>query len=200
MSVTLYRAIRELNHEFVYGFVSRPANVENGTIVTYYFKAIDNFPHIEDAHFWVSEVIVFADSICACTGEFDSSGKQLVFEGDILQSTDCYNTQIVIKHGRFIPPTMDARRYQCGNVGFYAEEKVETKTPYSDLSRRDILFWLPLSKVVGNIFGIHSYDTCQYCEHFDYVHFTCPYRHDCFTNSEACDEFEIYKLDLNILK
>ena len=191
MCVTLYRAIRELNHEFVYGFVTRPANVENGKAITYYFNAIDHFPHIEDAHYWISEVVVFADSICACTGEYDSTGRQLVFEGDILQSTDCFNTQLVVKHGKFIPPDMDSRRYQCGNVGFYAEEKEKTK--YSDLTRPDILFWLPISKVVGNIFGVSSYNTCQYCEHFDYVHSTCPHRHDCFSNGETCDEFEIFK-------
>lgn len=191
MSVMLYRAIRELNNEFVYGFVTRPASVENGKVITYYFNAIDRFPHFEDAHYWVSEVVVFADSICACTGECDSTGRQLVFEGDILQSTDFRNTQVVVRYGESIPPTMDAHNFQCGNIGFYVIAK--KKTEVSDLLRQDIMFWLPLSKVVGNIFGIRSYDTCQYCEHFDYVHSTCPQRYDCFPNGEPCDEFEICK-------
>lgn len=194
MSLMLYRAIREKNHEFVYGFVTRPASVENGKAITYYFNAIDNFPHIDDAHYRVSEVVVYADSICACTGEYDSTGSALVFEGDILQSTDCRYTHIIVKHGKSIPPTMDARNFQCGNVGFYVKAKEKTKV--SDLLRQDIMFWLPLSKIVGNIFGIRSYDTCQFCEHFDYVHSTCPHRHDCFSSSEVCDEFEICKCNV----
>ena len=194
----IYRAIRESNYEFVYGFVLRPARVENGRAVSYYFNAIDRFPHIEDSHFRVSEVVVLADSIELCTGEVDSTGSHLVFEGDILQAEDCYGSVMVVKFGRFVPPTCDTRRFQAGNVGFYVEPK--EKTDYtSDLLRKDILFWLPISKVVGNIHDLRAYDTCQYCEWFDFDHFSCEHKRDCAPCGEICDEFTICECQLGAL-
>ena len=190
----LFRAIRESNNEFVYGFVTRPAKVEDGKAVLYYFNAINHFPNIEDAHFWVSEVIVFADFIERCTGEYDKTGKQLVFEGDVLQADDCRNSQLIVKFGKFVPSNIDSSRFPVGNLGFYVESKENSE--FSDLLRPDILFWLPMSKVIGNIHNIRSYSSCEYCEHFDYIHYTCPYCKNCFSNNNSCAKFEIYKCDI----
>jgi hypothetical protein len=186
----LYRAVREDSLTVVYGFVSRPCRVVNGEIKTYYFNEIKSFPHVEVKDLWdLNEVIVLADTINASTGKYDKTRKQLVFEGDIIKA-DC-DCLFIVKDGEYIPSNM-LDNGSCGNVGFYVE-------PYNDngdkkdIYRKDLLFWLNRSTVVSNVHDCETWHNCKYCEHFDYVYLTCPYKDFVIPESEICDEYESHR-------